>query len=402
MSKYYFEAFTEKGEIVKGEKEAKDVLDLQKELKKEGLVLIEAKPKKERGFYFSFQKGASIAEKLFFTKNLGVMLGAGIPLGEALLNLSAQFKNKNFAKAILDIQKCILKGEKFSFALSRYPQYFSELYQNIVMAGEEAGKLEENLNLLAVQLEKEADLRQKIKGALIYPTVIVLAIIGIGILMFVVVVPKISKVFKEMNMELPATTKFILGLGDYFSKNLPSLIVIFALVFIIVYQIIKLKIGKKFFDKILISLPVIGDLLKKQNCALLSRSLSSLLESGISLPRALEISSKILENVYFKNVLMEGLEYVKKGRRLSEVFKKYPQIIFPTVTMMLETGEISGETSSLLKKIADFYENEVEEITKGLSSIIEPILLLLIGGAVGFFAISMLQPIYSMMQALSL
>jgi len=134
---------------------------------------------------------------------------------------------------------------------------------------------------------------------------------------------------------------------------------------------------------------------------MLARSLASLLESGVSLPRALQISEKTLGNVYFKKILIEGLEYVKKGKRLSEVFKKYPQIIPLTFTMMLETGEISGETSTLLKKIADFYENEIGEMTKGLSSIIEPVLLLLIGGLVAFFAISMLQPIYSMMQALS-
>jgi type IV pilus assembly protein PilC len=401
MAKYIFEAFTQNGELIKGEKEAKDIFDLQQELKKSGLILIEARPKKEIKFSFSFKKGASVSEKLFFTKNLAVMLSAGISLPEALLNLSLQIKNKNFAKAILDIQQRVLKGEKFSVALSQYPHYFSELYQNIVMAGEESGRLEENLNLLATQLEKEAELKQRVKGALIYPAVIILAMIGIGILMFVVVLPKISKVFKELNVELPKTTKFILTLGDFFSKNWYLVFLFIFLILIFVFQFAKTKFGKRIFDKILISLPIIGELTKKQNCAILARSLSSLLESGISLPRALEISEKILGNVYFKKVLNEGLEYVKKGKRLSEIFKKHPQIISPTFTMMLETGEISGETSTLLKKIADFYENEVGEMTKSLTSIIEPILLLLIGGVVLFFAISMLQPIYSMMQSLS-
>jgi len=401
MPKYIFEAFTEKGELVKGEKEVKDILELQQELKKEGLILIEAYPKKERKFSFSLKKGASVSDKLFFTKNLAVMLGAGIPLPEALLNLSLQMKDKNFGKAILEIQKKIVKGEKLSFAFSQYPHYFSELYQNIVMAGEESGRLEENLNLLATQLEKEAQLKQRIKGALIYPAIIILAMIGIGVLMFTVVVPKISKVFKELNVELPKTTRFILGLGDFFTKNWHFLLIFIFTIIIFAFQFFKTKLGKKILDKIVISLPILGDLFKKQNCAMLARSLASLLESGVSLPRALQISEKILGNVYFKKILIEGLEYVKKGKRLSEVFKKYPQIISPTFTMMLETGEISGETSTLLKKIADFYENEVGEITKGLSSIIEPVLLLLIGGVVAFFAISMLQPIYSMMQALS-
>jgi len=401
MPKYIFEAFTQEGKLIKGEKEAKDIFDLQQELKKSGLILIEARPKKERKFIFSFKKGVSVSEKLFFTRNLAVMLSAGISLPEALLNLSLQTKNKNFAKAILDIQQRVLKGEKFSSALSQYPHYFSELYQNIVMAGEESGRLEENLNLLATQLEKEAELKQRVKGALIYPAVIILAMLGIGILMFVVVIPKISKVFKELNVELPKTTKFVITLGDFFSQNWYLVFSFLFLILVFIFQFAKTKFGKRIFDKILISLPIIGQLSKKQNCAMLARSLSSLLESGISLPRALEISEKVLGNVYFKEILKEGLEYVKKGKRLSEVFKKHPQIIFPTFTMMLETGEMSGETSTLLKKIADFYENEVGEMTKSLTSIIEPILLLLIGGVVALFAISMLQPIYSMMQALS-
>jgi type IV pilus assembly protein PilC len=401
MPKYFFEAFTEKGESIKGEKEAKDIFELQQELKKQGLILIEARPKKEIKFSFSLKKGVSVSEKLFFTKNLAVMLGAGISLPEALLNLSLQMKNKSFAKAILDIQQQVLKGEKFSVALSQYPHYFSELYQNIVMAGEESGRLEENLNLLATQLEKEAELKQRVKGALIYPAVIILAMIGIGVLMFVVVIPKISKVFQEMNVELPKITKVILGLGNFFSQNWYFVFSFVFLILVFIFQFLKTNLGRRILDKISISLPIIGELSKKQNCAMLARSLASLLESGISLPRALEISEKVLGNVYFKKILNEGLEYVKKGKRLSEIFKKHPQIIFPTFTMMLETGEMSGETSSLLKKIADFYENEVGEMTKSLTSIIEPILLLLIGGAVAFFAISMLQPIYSMMQSLS-
>jgi len=401
MPKYFFEAFTEKGKPIKGEKEAKDIFELKQELKKEGLILIEAHPKKETKFSFSFKRGASVSEKLFFTKNLAVMLGAGIPLPEAILNLSLQIKNKNFAKAILNIQQQVLKGEKLSVALSHYPHYFSELYQNIVMAGEESGRLEENLNLLATQLEKEAQLKQRVKGALIYPAVIILAMLGIGVLMFVVVIPRISKVFQELNVDLPQTTKLILGLANFFSKNWYFVFSFLFLVLVFIFQFLKTKLGKRILDKILISLPIIGNLSKKQNCAMLARSLASLLESGISLPRALEISEKVLGNIYFKKILNEGLENVKRGKRLSEVFKKHPHIIFPTLTMMLETGEMSGETSTLLKKIADFYENEVEEMTKGLSSIIEPVLLLLIGGVVAFFAISMLQPIYSMMQSLS-
>ena len=401
MPKYLFEAFTERGEKIRGEKEAESVLELQQELKKEGLILIEAYPKKEIKISLSIGKGVSVSEKLFFTKNLAVMLGAGITLPEALLNLSLQMKNKSFAKAILKIHQKVLKGEKFSLALSEYPHYFSELYQNIVMAGEESGRLEENLNLLATQLEKEAELKQRVKGALIYPAIIVVAMIVIGVLMFVVVIPKISKVFQELNVELPKTTKFILSLANFFSTNWYFVFFFTFLILIFIFQFLKTKFGKKIFDKILISLPIIGDLSKKQNCAMLARSLASLLESGISLPRALEITEKVLENVHFKKILLEGLEYVKKGKRLSECFKKYPQIIFPTLTMMLETGEMSGETTTLLKKIANFYENEVGEMTKSLSSIIEPILLLLIGGVVAFFAISMLQPIYSMMQALS-
>ncbi|MBC7073797.1 type II secretion system F family protein [Candidatus Parcubacteria bacterium] len=403
MPKYFFQAKTVSGEEKAGFLEAKDIRDLVSQLKKEGLILIKAEieQKKEKGKFSLPSFSIPLSEKLFFTKNLKVMISAGVPLTRAILNLAEQTKNKKFKNILNEIGEKITKGERFSDALSFYPEVFPEIYYNMIKVGEESGTLEQSLEILATQMEKEKEIKDKIKSAMIYPSVILVLMLGIAFLMLAFVVPKLTEALMELEVELPPTTKFVIFLGQFFSQNFSLFLLIFGGIFFFFFQFLKTPFGKSLWDSVLLKIPIVSDIVKKSNSALLARTLSSLISAGVSLPKSLEICAKTLTNVHFKNAVLKSAEKVKSGQKLSQSLIEFPKLIPLTLISMIEVGEESGETTTTLSTLATFYETEVDNITRNLSSLIEPILLILIAGAVGFFAISMLQPIYSAMQSLS-
>ncbi len=392
------------GETKSGTLEAKDEYQLARILRQEGSILIRAEPKKisdqkiELGGFSFF--GVPLTEKLFFTRNLRVMISAGLPLPRAIGTLALQAKNKKFRMALMHIQEEVIKGKSFSDALAGFPNIFSELFQSMVRAGEEAGTLEEVLKVLSQHMERENELRSKITGAMIYPAVIILTMIGIGILMLVMVVPKLAETFKELEMELPMTTKMVIALANFFTKRWYLLIVGLLFLIFLLWQAQKTKAGKKIIDSFTLKIPIISPIIKNTNSAYTTRTLSSLISAGISLPRALEIASGTMGNIHYKEALIEVSEQVRKGGKLSEAFKFYGHIYPTTVIQMISVGEETGETSTILAKLADFFEEEVTNATKNLTSVIEPVLMLVIGAVVGFFAVSMIQPMYSMLGAI--
>lgn len=402
MPRYFFLAKDERGEEKKGILEAENLHQLAVILRKEGLILIQGKlEKKERKFGISIPFfSIPLSEKMFFTRNLQVMISAGVPLTRAISSLATQTKNKKFKKILEGVNQDIIKGSKFSDAISKFPEVFSEFYQSMIRIAEEAGNLEEVLEILGRQMEKENEIKSKIKGAMIYPAVIIFAMIGIGILMLILVVPKLAETFRELEVELPMTTKTVIFVGDFLVKYWYFLILGLIFSLFLIFQILRTQSGKKFFDKFFLKIPILSTLIKKQNTASTARNLSSLISGGISLPRALEIVSKTLGNVFYKEALISAVEKIKRGEKLSSALRSY-QTIYPiTFIQMIEVGEETGETSKVLLKLAEFYEEEVSDTTKNLISIIEPILMLLIGGVVGFFAVSMVQPMYSMLGAI--
>lgn len=404
MPKYFYIAQSLKGEEESGFREAKDTRQLARILREQGLILIRAEleeKKLERKLKISlpFQR-VSLNEKMFFTRNLQVMISAGLSLSRALEILSNQTKSKKFKTTLLDIREEIIRGKSFSAALTKYPDIFSELYQNMVKVGEETGTLEKVLKTLDLQMEKESDLRSKITGAMIYPAVIICAMIGIGILMLIMVVPELAKTFEELEIELPLTTQIVISFANFLVlKWYLAIIILFFLIFLF-YQVLKNKEGKKIFDKVLLSLPIISPIIRNTNSAYTARTLSSLIAAGISLPRSLEITSGTLGNIFYKKALSEAVEKVRKGEKLSEALKLYQNIYSLIIIQMIAVGEETGETTAILVKLADFFENEVSNATKNLASVIEPVLMLIIGAVVGFFAISMIQPMYAMLGAI--
>jgi len=401
MPNFFYTAKSLDGKVKIGDVEAKSIKELAQILKGEGLILVKADIKKEKiksNFDLSFVSGkVSITEKMLMTRNLWIMVSTGLPLVKGFSILSAQSKSDKMKKALLDIGQEVSKGKRLSDAFKKYPNIFSELFQNMIEAGEESGTLEEVLKVLSLQLEKEKEMTSKVQKALIYPVILIITMLLVGVCLSIFVLPKINAFFQGLNADLPITTIIILNSGDFILKYWYILLVVILAIFFLFLTLLKTKKGKVIVDGILLKIPVASLLIKKSNSASLIRSLSSLLSSGVSLVRSLEITSGTVSNFYFKQALKEAAEEIKKGEKLSFSLKPH-QDIFPYGTIeMIEIGEETGKTSLILKKLAEFYEEEVSETAEKLSTIIEPLLIVFIGVAVGIFAVSIMGPLYSVL-----
>ncbi len=405
MPIYSYIAKSLKGESEVGELEAKNERQLAQILRQREYLLVSAElktgNKEDKSSIFRISRRISLTERIFFTRNLEIMISTGVSLPKALGLLSAQTKSKKFRRVLLNISDDITRGNSFSDSLIGFPDIFSEFFISMIKVGEEAGTLEEILKILTKQIEKEHQLKSRIKQALMYPAVIVCAMIGIGILMLVTVVPKLRDLFQELDIELPFLTKVMIFSGTFLAERW-YVVVLAVLVLVLSFWKIKgTKKGKKIIDGFLLKLPAISSIIKKANSAFTVRSLSSLISAAVPVVRSLEIVSGTIGNFYFKRPVAEAAEKVKKGEKLSETLRPY-QDIYPFGTIqMIEVGEETGETSMILSKLADFFEEEVASATQNLTSIIEPILMLIIGIVVGFFAVSMVQPMYSMLGAVN-
>ena len=402
MPRYFYQAKSLEGKEESGSLIAKNERQLARALREKGYFLISAQvagEEKKVAKLNIFEKliGVPFQEKLFFTRNLEVMIRTGVPLPRAFVILAQQTKSKKFSEALKKISEEIIKGKNISSALGSFPGIFSSLFRETLKVGEETGKLEDSLKILAKEMEREYTLRSRVKTAMIYPLVIVCTTFAIGILMMIVAVPKLKVAFEELNVELPFTTRMILGGADFLTKKWwLALLIIFALVLAVVMGLRSGK-GGKVWGTIVLKIPIVSNIVRQTNSTLFLRILGSLLKAGVPVVRALEVTSGALTNFYFKRSLSEAAETIKKGGKLSQALKAYEEIYSPMVLQMMEVGEETGETSEILEKLADFYEEELNNATKRLSSIIEPILILIIGGVVGFFAISMMQPMFGIM-----
>lgn len=398
MPIFYYEGRNKRGEKSSGIIKAKDERDLAWQLKSEGLIptKIEKKKEKEKGsFSISILNRVSLVEKLMFTRHLSVMIKGGVALPEAVQTLGRQTKSAYFKKVLEGVSENLKKGINLHEALAAYPRVFTSIYVNMVEVGEILGNLEEILNLLAVQLKKEHDIKSKVKGAMMYPLVVLSATIAIGILMMVVVIPRIAKIFKELKANLPASTRFVIALSEFIKNH--TLLVIFMIVFSVVGFVLfsKSAFGKKVIDFILIKTPFIKDIVIKVNSARFCRSLSSMLGGGVSIVRSLEIVAESAGNTYYERATKEAAKEVQKGVSLNSVLERNPDIFPILLVQMMRVGEETGMSAQILKQLAEFYEEEVDSVTRSLSSIVEPVLMIILGAAVGFFAVSMLQPMYS-------
>ncbi len=340
-------------------------------------------------------------ELVMMTRNLGSMLTAGLTITRALSVIERQTSNPRLKGVVKRIVERINNGDQFCEALKEFPEVFSDLYVAMMRAGEESGNLAESLKTLSIQMERSSNLAKKIKGAMIYPAIVVTVMVIIAILMMIYVMPQITDVFKGMNKELPATTQFLISASDFFAEN--TALALGSIIGSVVgfLYLLRTKYGKIASAWVVVRLPVIGAMAKETNAARTARTLSSLLNSGVDVMQAIDITEEVIQNVFYKDILREARRRVEKGTALSETFIERKDLYPILVGEMILVGEETGQISGMLGELALFYENEVERKTKDLSTIIEPILMVVIGAGVGFFALAMIAPIYSISDGLS-
>lgn len=340
-------------------------------------------------------------ELVMMTRNFGSMLKAGLTVTRALSVIERQSSNPKLKGVIKRVVERINQGDPFFETLKEFPEVFDDLYIAMIRAGEESGNLAESLQTLAIQMERSSNLKKKIKGAMIYPSIVLSIMVIIGILMMIYVMPQITGVFKGMNKELPATTSFLISSSDFMVEY--TFAVVGGLIGSVVgfLYLLRTRIGRIASSWLVVRLPIIGKLAKETNSARTARTLSSLLNSGVDVINAINITEEVLQNVFYKAILKEAAARVEKGTPLSEVFIERKDLYPILVGEMILVGEETGQISGMLGELAIFYETEVERKTKDLSTIIEPLLMVVIGGGVGFFAMALIAPIYSISDGLS-
>ena len=348
-------------------------------------------------YYLSRVKGD---ELVMVTRNLGSMLKAGLTVSRAPAVIERQSKNPRLKGVIKRVLERINQGDQFNQGLAEFPGVFDDMYVAMVRAGEESGSLAETLQTLAIQMERTSSLKKKIKGAMIYPAIVLTVMVIIGFLMMIYVMPQITGVFKGMDKELPATTQFLIGTSDFLVNNtFLAAAGLIGSVMAFLYAL-RTKWGKIISSFLVVRLPGISTLAKETNAARTARTLSSLLNSGVDVMQSIDITHDVIQNVFYKKILREARNRVEKGTALSEVFVERSDLYPILVGEMILVGEETGQIAGMLGELAEYYENEVERKTKDLSTIVEPLLMVVIGGGVGFFALALIAPIYSISDGL--
>lgn len=350
--------------------------------------------------FISIGTGVKHAEIARLAKNLSTMLKAGLSLSRSLSVIERQSSNKSLKAITTGLCESIKKGASFNEALAEYPKVFPPLFIAMAKAGEESGSLTESLAVIGLQMERSEELKRKIRSAMIYPAIVIIAIIIVGILMLIYVVPTLTKTFTDLGVEVPLSTRIIVALSDFLVHNVTLLF--FSIVIFVIggLAFVRSKRGSAVVLKLALYAPVINELIRETYAARASRTLSSLLSSGVPVLEALSITKDVVHAGTFAAVIEEAEAHVKKGELLSTSFSEHTKLYPILMGDMLAVGEETGKVAEMLKQIAEFYEQDISERTKDLSTIIEPVLMLFIGAVVGVFAVSMIAPIYSLSSAI--
>ena len=401
---FSYTAKDSKGVMNEGIMDAEDRFAVARNLRAQNYIPVSVteihgkkKNKIEAHFLDEFFSGVSLHEKIVFTNNLSGMLTAGLTLYRSLEVELKQTKNPALKTILNGLLVAINQGESLSEAMAKYPAVFSDLFISMVHAGEESGKLPWSLKEIGSNLEKSYDLNRKIKGALTYPAIIVCAIFVVGIIMLIFVIPTLTRIFTEMHTTLPATTQSIIFISNALSAHPLVSLGILALVIAGGISFIRSKKLKPFNDALALKLPIVGPIIQEVNVARTARTLSSLLASGVDVTKSLHITRDVLQNIHYKRVLDHAAQAVQKGELLASVFRQNEKLYPPMICEMMAVGEETGKLSQMLAEGALFFEEEVDAKTKSLATVIEPVVMVIVGAAVGFFAISMISPMYSLM-----
>ncbi len=341
--------------------------------------------------------GVSKRTVLFFTKNLSIMLKTGSTLSESLRVINKQTKGK-FHQTLIEIIDIVEQGRKFSEALGEHPKIFSDIYINIVKIGEESGTLDKNLEYLAEQLDKTYKLKKQIVGAMVYPMIILGGTLILGTLIALFVLPKLTKMFKNFRVELPLTTRILITVSDFFENHGVLAVSLVLAVLVTLFIVLRLKQVKPLTHRLLIHFPILNRFTKNYNLSMFYRSLSILLKSGSTIDEGIIICSQTINNVHYKKIIEEIHSRIKTGENLFDLLDQHHKLFPPTDTQIINVGEESGTLADSLAYVASIREEELNDLSKNLSNILEPVLFIFLGLIVAVLALSIITPIYSITQ----
>jgi type IV pilus assembly protein PilC len=396
MALYKWEGKTGSGEVRSGVLDAPSTEEVENRLQAMGLTptTIKKKPK-EMNVDLPFLNKVTVKTKVVFTRQLATMIDAGLPLVQCLEILGSQEPNPKFQKVILSVHATVEAGSSFSEALAKHPKIFDNLFVSLVSAGELGGILDTILNRLAIYIEKAMKLKQKVKGAMKYPMTVLIVSITITMFLLTKVIPSFAGMFISMGKELPALTSFMVQLSADAIENFPA-IVGGGVGFVVGLKVFRsFDKGAYLFDSFLLKIPVIGDILKKAAVAKFTRTLGTLISSGVPILDALDIVAKTAGNLKIEEAIIYTRDRISEGKSIVEPLRE--KGIFPSmVVQMIGVGEQTGAMDIMLNKIADFYEDEVEQAVDGLTSLLEPLIMVVLGGIIGTVLLAMYLPIFSM------
>jgi len=396
--KFAFKAKNQEGVLKNGIVEAANSSVAMDTIQKNGLYLMSLQPEREKGdiakTFLKYYERVTKKELVIFFRQLAILIEARVPLVATLESIGEQTRNAYFRRVIQEITTDIEEGLPFSNAIEKHRDVFSNLAVNIIRAGETSGNLKRSVEYVADNIEKNYTLTSRIRSALIYPGIILVVFFIIGFLVVSFILPKLTLMIKEISADIPWYTKMVIWVGDFMQAYWWAVaIIILAFVGGLVYYI-RTDDGKKEFDRIKIRLPIVGDIFRYIYIARFAENLSVLLAGGIPIIRSLTVVSAVINNSVYEEILLKTAEEVKVGGNISNVLSRSP-LIPPMVSQMVRIGEESGQLETVLIHVSRFYTQETEIMTKNLSTIIEPVLMIIIGIAVGFMAFSVLMPIYN-------
>jgi type IV pilus assembly protein PilC len=392
MPVFEYKGKTLAGAAVQGTMKAQTKDELERVLR-QNRILVTSINKKAAELQIKFGTGIKKVDISRFTRQFATMIGAGLPMVQCLEILSQQTESKEFAKVIAQVKDGVQGGSTLSEALARHPKVFDQLYCNMVEAGEVGGALDAILVRLAVYREKADKLVRKVKGAMMYPAVICIVATAVTIAMLTFIVPVFAGMFKGVGSELPAPTQFVLDLSNFLKGNYLYLLLGIAGLATALFWWKKTPQGALQIDKILLKSPVLGTLVRKSSVARFTRTLSTLLSSGVSILEALEITAKTSGNLVVANAINKSVIAIAEGDTITGPLKE-TGVFPPMVIQMIGVGEKTGGLDDMLNKIADFYDDEVNDAVTALTSIIEPVIIVFMGAIIGGILIAMYLPMF--------
>jgi len=399
MMRFNFKAKDKKGRLVAGLVEANDEKHAASLVREKELILLSLSPQRKDNLSViinKFKNRIKEDDVSTFTRQLATMVNAGLPITESLLILKNQARGAALKEMLSQILADVQEGQSLSSAIGKYPNVFSPTYIALLKAGEAGGVLDNVLSRLSDNMEKQVEFKGKVKGALIYPVIVVIGMVLVAAIMMIFVIPKMLSLYSEFGAELPGPTKILMSVSGFFAKFwwLMLIIIAFGINFLITYR--KTKTGRRKIDELVLKIPIFGDLQRQVALTELTRTLSLLVGAGVSILEALGILSQISGNAVIGDALEDSARHVEKGFPLAYAFSKHPEAFPYILSQMVAVGEETGKMSEVLAKVSHIFEVESDQKVKALTSAIEPIVMVVLGVGVGFLVIAVILPIYNL------